>query len=232
MKGPAEFGEWAHGWQYVASSNKEHYFKKNHIVAYGTKADNAHLRSHSGPGSAAALGGAPTAPEYTIELPLFRTLVLERLRQPLPLTHRFCEGCGELLDRRGIHRGACMRTGRLRIRAVPLERSLARVCREAGAVVHQNALFRDMNISVNANDKRQIEVLADGLPYKRGCQLACDATLRSALCSDGTARPRAHAVSGAVADGARAYKEEKYPELADSARSVLVVVAIKIGGRC
>ena len=65
---------------------------------------------------------------------LFRTLLLERMRLPLQITEARCE-CGSQLDKLGRHRGACPRSGRLRSRALPIERTLARVCREAGASV-------------------------------------------------------------------------------------------------
>ena len=46
----------------------------------------AHLQSHSGPGSSAVFLGCPTGPEFQVEPEVFRTLVFERLRQPLPAT--------------------------------------------------------------------------------------------------------------------------------------------------
>ena len=72
-------------------------------------------------------------------------------------------GCQSPLDPLGRHRAACLRTGRLRKRATPIERVLARVCL-AGARVRFNAFLRDMNIGVGANDGRCIEVLAQDLP--------------------------------------------------------------------
>ena len=87
-----------------------------------------------------------TGPEFKVEPHLFRTLVLERLRLPLPVTEAFCE-CGSPLDVWGRHRAACPRSGRLRARAVGPEPSLARVCREAGATVRCHAKLRDMNVA-------------------------------------------------------------------------------------
>ena len=52
------------------------------------------------------------------------------------------------------------------------ERTLARVCREAGATVRCNAKLRDMNVRVHATDERSIEVLASGLAMNHGAQLA------------------------------------------------------------
>ena len=89
------------------------------------------------------------------------------------------------LDVFGRHRAACPRSGRLRTRAVGPERTLARVCREAGATVRMNTKLRDMNVAVEANDERAIEVLATGLPIHQGSQFAVDITLRSALIATG-----------------------------------------------
>ena len=46
------------------------------------------------------------------------------------------------------HFGACMGSGRPKLRSVPLERAVARMCREAGARVRTNVLLRDMNVAV------------------------------------------------------------------------------------
>ena len=90
----SESGEWQHGWQYHASSPLEHHFRET-----------AHVRSHAGAGASDVLHGAPTGPEFKVEPHLFRTLVLERLRLPLPVTEAFCE-CGSPLDVWGRHRAA------------------------------------------------------------------------------------------------------------------------------
>ena len=95
--------------------------------------DQAHLRSHSGPGASAVLLGCPTSSEYQLQPETFRVFTLERLRLPIHVTEARCL-CGAPLDQLGRHRGTCPRSGRLKSRAVPTERTLARVCREAGAV--------------------------------------------------------------------------------------------------
>ena len=174
------------------------------------------------------LSHAPTAPEYTVPPHLFRVLLLERLALPLLVTEARCSGCHELLDLQGHHLAACPRTGRLKKRATPTERMLARICREAGARVRYNAFLRDMNVCVPANDERRIEVLAQDLPCFGGTQLAVDITLRSA---SGEPQPHAADVDGAVLLTARRDKEATYPELATSTRCRLVVVAIETGGR-
>ena len=116
-------------------------------------------------------------------------------------------------------------------RATPLERALARVCREAGAVVRTNAFLKDMNLGIDAADQRRIEVLAQSLPCRGGSQLAVDITLRSVLTACGEARPRTAEEDGIVAEGARRDKEEAYPELVASRPCSLVVVALETGGR-
>ena len=74
-----------------------------------------------------------------------------------------------------------LRSGRLQKRSTPIERVLARVCREAGARVRFNASLRDMNVGVRAEDETHIEVLAQDFPCLAGTQLAMDITLQSAL---------------------------------------------------
>ena len=94
----AEPGEWQHGWQYYASSSLEFHFRETVVLAQSSAADQAHLRSHSGPGANEVLGTAPTKPEFTVEAAVFRTLILERLRLPLGITDARCQ-CGGHLER-------------------------------------------------------------------------------------------------------------------------------------
>ena len=54
------------------------------IVAQSDAAEQAHLRSHGGPGASEVLCGAPVAPEFKVEPQLFR-VVLE-IRFPLDVT--------------------------------------------------------------------------------------------------------------------------------------------------
>ena len=124
----------------------------------------AHLRSHSGHNAGIALSHAPRHPSTV--------LLLERLALPLPVTEARCSGCHELLDMQGHHLAACPMTGRLKKRATPTERMLARICREAAARVRYNAFLRDMNVHVPANDERRIEV------WPRICHVSVGPNLR------------------------------------------------------
>ena len=69
------------------------------------------------------------------------------LRLPLNITDETCAS-GAALDTMGRHRAACPRSGLLKLRAQGLERSLARICREAGASVRFNAKLPDMKVAV------------------------------------------------------------------------------------
>ena len=81
------------------------------------------------------------------------------------------------MDKFGDHRAARANSGVLRPRGVPLEHAAARICREAGARVARNVFLANMNIDVPIEDARQIEVVANGLPFWHGAQLAVDTTL-------------------------------------------------------
>ena len=144
---------------------------------------------------------------------------------PLLLTESTCE-CGAALDRCGRHRAACPRSGKLKYRPTAPERTLARVCREAGATVRTHVKLRDLNTTV----ERSIEVLASGLPMHRGAQLAMAITLRSAVKSYGAACSNASRVCGATLERVWQDKERKYHELLGG-RCHLVVVGLETSGR-
>ena len=109
--------------------------------------------------------------------------------------------------------------------------TVARIGREAGALVQCNVKLRDMNVMVPATDEREVEVVASGLPLQHGAQLAIDVTPRNALTSFGTACTNAAGANGAVLEKARRDKEAKHGELVNGARCHLVVVAIETGNQ-
>ena len=121
---------------------------------------------------------------------LFRTVLLRRLRPPLPVTENSCR-CHRRLDPLGDHRAACSTSGVLRSRKCGLERAAARVCREAGARVTSNTRLADLNLAVDRLDDRLVSLLdSAGRPRRRG------------------GRTR-----GAALVEARLGKERAYPEL-------------------
>ena len=117
-------------------------------------------------------------------------------------------------------------------RAGPLERAVARVCREAGARVATNVFLRDLNLGMPLSDGRRLEVVANGLPGFGGVQVAVDATLVSPVRRDGTNRPRADAEPGLALQEATDHKRRRTEtEFRGAARCRLVVVALEVGGR-
>ena len=72
-----EPGEWLHGWQHHASSASEYLFRETGMIAQSCAADQAHLRSHSGPGSGEVFHGSPTQVEFQLQPGIYRTLLLE-----------------------------------------------------------------------------------------------------------------------------------------------------------
>ena len=130
------------------------------------------------PHAARAFAVFRTSAEVTVPSPLFRVLLLRRLRLPLPVAPR-TRACRGRLDPLGDHRAACATCGVLASRALSLERVVARVCQEAGARVARNVRLADMNIDVPVSDDRRIEVVANGLSLWHGAQQAVDATILS-----------------------------------------------------
>ena len=98
-----------------------------------------------------------------------------RNRQPPPT-------CRARLDCKGDHYAACPRTGRLRRRAGPMEVTLRRVLREAGARVVPNAQLRNLGFrGAPRQDGRNIEAAAYGLQTRQGLPLLVDITMSSPL---------------------------------------------------
>ena len=218
------------GWQYFSSSTVEAKERRK-ILSSMCRSARALLRSQSGLGASQALSSAPTCPECTLAPEVFQGMIRRRLRWPLPLSSSSCSGCGCGVDTLGDHLSSCMRSGRVKLRATPIEQAVARICREAGARVRSNVFLRNLNVATEPNDRRQLEVIASGLPVLGGSQLAIDVTLRSPLQCNGEPRAQADWCDGATAEAARADKEAKYPELATGARCRLVVLALETGGR-
>ena len=218
------------GWQRHAAQSSHHSFRqelRNHLGP----ASQALLDSQSGPHASRAFTTIPFGPDTTYQPHIFRILLLRRFRLALPLSARRCR-CRRILDPLGDHRSACAQAGVLRSRGVPLEKAAARVCREAGARVTTNTRLMDLKIdNIQRQDDRRIEVIANGLPLWGGVQLAIDTTLMSPLTRASEPRSRAGRYAGAAVQDARRAKERTYPELLQTRRCKLVVLAIEVGGR-
>ena len=163
------------------------------MIAQSCAADQAHLRSHSGPGSSEVFHGSPTQ--------------LEIHRLPLHITEALCE-CGRKARPSWTPQSSLCTIGSIEESSdTDRERTLARVCREAGAAVRTNVKLRDMSISVSAPDNR---AMATGLPFHQGAQLAIDITLKSALTTTGEPCPGGATTNGAALQSARQQKQAKY----------------------
>ena len=102
-----------------------------------------------------------------------------------------------------------------------------------GGQVTTNVMIRDLDlIQPGVVDARRLEVVVDGLPLFGGAQLAVDATLVSAIRSNGTGRLRADWIDGVALWEARRKKERPYPELMGHNRKArFVVLCVEIRGR-
>ena len=120
-----EFGEFLRGWQHRAALASDERALDLHL-SHTDAASRALLLSQAGPHAAHAFTVFPTSAELTVPPPLFRVLLLRRLRLPLPVAPRTC-ACRGRLDPLGDHRAACATSGVLASRALPLERAVARV---------------------------------------------------------------------------------------------------------
>ena len=100
------------------------------------------------------------------------------------------------------------------MRAGPVERLVATICREACARVLERVKLANLNLDLPRRDERQVEIVASGLPCSRGQQVAIDVTIWSVLTASGAPKGKAAWRDGAVADEARRDKKRAYPELA------------------
>ena len=157
-----------------------------------------------------------------------------RLHYPLPFGPRRCNGrsCRALLDPQGYHWASCNRSGRLKLRSKPIERTWAMVFREAGARVDTEVMLRDTNLeNIAADDGRRLEVVATGLPLWRGVPLGVDATMVLSLHADGTPWAGAATTDGVAIARGENKKKRDYPELVNSGRLRLTTLANETGGR-
>ena len=150
--------------------------------------DRALVRSQRGPMASIPFHTPPVSAASRFDPQCFRVLLLRRLWCQLPLSSATCR-CGQPLDSRGHHGGACATAGVLGRRGYPLESCAARICREAGARVSVNVRVQDLDLFPGPRaDNRRLEVVADGLPLFHGAQLAVDTTMVSTVRADGAPR--------------------------------------------
>ena len=181
------FGDFARGWQRAAMAPVDREALEM-LFSEITPASRTLLLSQAGPGGSTVLTTLPTRPEYYMGDDVFRVTLLRRLRWPLPPTARVCR-CGGELDILGDHRAACATAGVLVRRAVPVERVVAQICREAGGRVATDVFLRELNLGLPITDARRLEVVANGLPSFHGAQVAVDVRRNGCVQSSVTAAP-------------------------------------------
>ncbi|CAE7270304.1 RPL19B [Symbiodinium sp. KB8] len=197
-KNNREFGEFLRGWQHRAAfAGDKHALELQ--VSHIDAASRALLLSQAGQHVARARAPStvfPTSADVAVPAPLFRVLLLQRLRLKLPVAPRTC-ACRGRVDTLGNHSAACATSALLASRALHLERAVARVCQEAGVWVARNVRQADMNIDVPVSDDRRIEVVANGLSLRHGTQQAVDSMPPSSAPYHGDVHP-GRAVDGAA----------------------------------
>ena len=195
-------------------------------------AEQALMRCQSGSLASVSFTTLPVNRVSGVDSQLFRSLLLRRLRLPLPISVRSCR-CGRLLDVFGHHWAACATAGVVGRRGFVVESAAAQICLEGGPRVPTNVMVQDQHISqTHHNDSRQLEVVAEGLSLFGGGQLALDATLVSVLHRDDTAKSRADTSDGVALREVRARKERIYEEISGgNGRARLVVITGEVEGR-
>ena len=163
----------------------------------------------------------------------FQVAVRRCLRWALPLWGgQCCKGCCKNLDAMGDRAAACAVSGRIKLRSGPVEKTWARILREAKCRVRENMFLRDTaEPGIDPADGRRIEIVATGLPMARGLPVVLDATMVSPLHADGTAWAKAASTPGVSFRRARKSKQRTYPELFASHVVHISVAAMETGAR-
>ena len=202
---------------------------RNETIETISPASQALLDSQSGPHASRPFTAIPYNANTTYPSHLFRLLLLRRLRLALPLSARQCR-CRRALDPFGDHRAACPRAGILRSRGVPLKRAAATICREAGPGSQLTPGWRTSTSNTciamtTAGSKSLPTVSTYGAEHNwPSTQLWFPPLTR-----EGQPRRHAGTFRGAALHTARQSKERTYPELLNSRRCKLVVLAIEVG---
>ena len=149
----------------------------------------------------------------------FRTLLQRRLRPPLSCGPSRCR-CGLALDPYGDHRAARATTGVLPARAAPIERAVARICREGGAPVAVNVPFSRMNLSVPPVRSKSSQMICRSHTWLSWQWTP--SSLVSPLGRTGTTRLRRD-----PAHPSQRKREQTYPEFSCSRRCHLVILGPK-----
>ena len=108
-----------------------------------------------------------------------------------------------------------------------MERIIAQICREGGGRVRTNVYLRNVNLRLDTEDDRKLEIVVEGLELYAGAQLAIDATLVSQISCNGSPSHGSDANPGAALVAARQIKFDRCHEIITSRRCHLLVAGIE-----
>ena len=226
-------GEWVRGWQYYFCSFSETFFLNTVVLPSCSPPRRALLLSGASGSGSAWLQAIPSEPCFTLSPIRFQVSIRRRLRWVLPSPVGVCgKKCFSIVDAWGDHLCSCMKSGKVKLRSRAVEKTWARISREAGGRVRENVKLRDCGIpGIDPSDGRNIEVVVTGLPLAHGIPIAIDASLVSPLHADGSPHDHVANQPGASLRRAERSKDDTYPELVNSSQLRLETVACEIGGR-
>ena len=93
-------------------------------------------------------------------------------------------------------------------------------------------MLRDTTLpGIAPADRRQLEIIATGLPLARGVPLGCDVTLVSPLHTNGSPWRGADTQHSVAIERGERDKAATYPELVNSDQVLLRTLACEVGGR-
>ena len=227
--------EWARGWQFHASRVREKRFIEFGLKPQMRRDQLAMLMSQGGRFAAKFLQTIPKSWQTSFPDEHMQNLLRRRLRLDLTLGLSKCVGkrCRQRLNSKGDHLASCMKSGRVKLRANPLEAMWAQVCEEAGGRVVPNSRLSALRLGVDPSDTRRVEFCVHGLRFGHGgVPLLCDCTQVSVLSQKGEPHPRTTTVPGIAIERAEKRKPETYKEVAQKRGIVqLVTLACETQGR-
>ena len=172
-------GEWAHGWQFHASSAVENAEFEALLVTLALPSTRrnaaaqgkARIHSCRGPFASSWLTVCPTSEQLHLKDSLLSCAVRRRLGLAV---------CYQGPDAHGYRRLADNTGARLNVRHTALIAAWRQVFVEAGGQVPDRnieRLLRNSHVPVSPDDLRRLDILVPGLNVDRGRPLFCDATV-------------------------------------------------------
>jgi len=232
-QGDVSLGEWAHGWQYHASSTLEQcaYASLVRTLAMPSRRRNARslgkarLISCQGPFAAAWLTAYPGSAAMT-----FLDIELQcAMRSRLGLTV-----CLNGPDPHGHRRCADNLGARINARHTAMIAAWRQVLVEAGGQIPDRNVERVLartHVPVPPGDLRRLDLVVPGLNVARGLPLFCDVTVLSPVARNGTPRPGTSNRAGALLEDAERENNSTYAPVIASGLGALFCLGCEVYGR-